>query len=446
MATVHRLINFLQKGIWEVRLKDIPPLKAFFLRYLRVLVLAVQGFLKDDCQKRAAVLTYYSLLNVVPVFAVIFGIAKGFGLDRFVEKQILTTAGKANWQPEITTQIIGFSQSLLEHTKGGVIAGVGVVLMLWTVISILTRIEEAFDAIWEVRKPRTLVRKFTDYTAMIVLAPILFIVSGSLTLLLTRYIRVIMQEMAFPGGLGSIVLFALKVLPYVSIWVLLTMLYMVLPNRRIPLKSGMLAGAAAGVLFQAVQWIYITFQIGVASYGAIYGSFAALPLFLVWLQVSWMIVLFGSEFAHAGEHYETFGFHPDYSRLSRASQKILTLRVFHHLATRFVKGEGPSGLSHIAYALEMPLRLVHHILMELSEAGLVTEAEAGNGKDLVYQPRRSVEEMTVQEVIDRYEESGIASLPPEGAAEPDRIAPYLREISQAIKTHQANVKLKDITG
>ena len=134
---ISRIINFFKTGIWEIRLKDLSPLETFFIKYLRIILLALRGFIRDNCQKTASVLTYYSLLNIVPVVAVAFAIAKGFGLEKLIEKQILQMADKANWQADITTQIITFSHKLLEQAKGGLIAGVGVALLFWTVISIL---------------------------------------------------------------------------------------------------------------------------------------------------------------------------------------------------------------------------------------------------------------------------------------------------------------------
>jgi membrane protein len=134
---ISQIIRFFKIGIWEIRLKDLSPGKAFFLRCLRVPLLAWQEFSKDGCAKDASALTYYSLLNIVPVFAVAFAIAKGFGLEKLIKSQILQMAQKGNWEGDVTNQIITFSGSLLEHAKGGIIAGVGVILLFWTVISIL---------------------------------------------------------------------------------------------------------------------------------------------------------------------------------------------------------------------------------------------------------------------------------------------------------------------
>ncbi len=441
---VSQIVQFFNTGIWEIRLKNLHPIKTFGIRYLRVILLAVRGFLNDHCQKTASVLTYYSLLNVVPVVAVAFAIAKGFGLEKLIENQILQMAEKANWQADITNQVITFSHKLLEQAKGGVIAGVGVILLFWTVISILGKIEESLNEIWEVKKSRTLVRKFTDYIAMMVIGPFLFIISSSATVLVASQVKVIVNKIALLGVFSNVIFFLLNLLPYVSIWVLFTMLYIIMPNTRIPLRSAILGGVTAGTIAQIVQWIYIKFQIGAASYGAIYGSFAALPLFLAMLQMSWMIVLLGAEIAYANEHYETFGFHPEYSRISASSKKLLMLRVFHLLTKKFSLGERPLSAHQIAYALEIPVRLVRQILYELSDVGLVVETPKGMKGEIAFQPGRTVENITVKFALDEYEKYGMTKIPDYQSEEAEKLSKYLKDLSETTEKSPANVKLKEI--
>lgn len=444
MEMISKLIQFLQKGIWEIQLKELSPLKAIPLKYLRILLLAGLGFWKDHCQKNASMLTYYSLLNIVPLIAVAFGIAKGFGLEKIIEKQIVQIATRANWQADATEQILQFSRSMLEHVKGGVIAGIGVLMLFWTVISILGKIESSLNTIWDIQKTRPLVRKFTDYITLIVFAPILFVISSSATVLVASHLKAIMNKIALLGVFSSVILFLLNLLPYVSIWVLLTLLYIVLPNTKVPIRSGLLGALAAGTVFQIIQWIYIKFQIGITKYGAIYGSFAALPLFLIWVQTSWMIILFGAEIAHANEHYETFGFHPDYSRISPSSKKLLILRIFHLLVEKFAKGEKPLALKQISNTLQIPLRLVRQLLNELLEAGLVVEVSRGKNGEMAFQPAKTIEGITIKNVLEVYEQRGDSFLPQSVSGEAQQILKYLKEIEAAMERSPGNIHLKEI--
>jgi len=442
---IERVIHFFKEGVWEVRLKELSSPNALFVKALRILIMASRRFVSDNCQKTASVLTYYSLLNIVPVVAVTFAIAKGFGVDKLIEKQIIAIAEKANLEADVTGQILGFSHSLLDHAKGGLIAGVGIILLLWTIISILGKIEESLNDIWEVKKARTLVAKFGDYLAVMVLGPVFLIVSGSATVLVASQVTVFVNKIALLGVFSHVIMFLLGLLPYVSIWVFLTMLYLIMPNASIPVGSAVLGGVVAGTIAQIVQWVYIRFQIGVASYGAIYGSFAALPLFLAWLQTSWMILLFGAEIAYVREHCETYGFQPDYSRISVSSMRFLMLRVFHYMVKRFSQGEKPAGAKQIARSLEIPLRLVQTILRELAEVGLAVETARDGKGDSAFQPARTIDGITVKSVLDGYEGLGTTKLPdrlPDADAE--RILGYLRDISEAGEKSPGNVRLKEI--
>jgi len=441
---ISRITHFFETGIWQVHLKDQPRIEAFLVRSLRILLLAGRRFVSDNCQKTASVLTYYSLLNVVPVLAVAFAIAKGFGLRTVIENQITQIAEKANWPTEVTNQLLTFSHNFLEHAKGGLIAGVGIILLLWTVISILGKIEAALNEIWEVQRARTLVRKFSDYLAMMILAPVLLVVSGSATVLVASKISAALHNMAFLGVFSHVILLLLDLLPYISIWVLLTTLYLVMPNAAIPFRAAALGGIAGGTVAQIVQWIYVKFQIGVSSYGAIYGSFAALPLFLGWVQMSWMIVLFGAEIGYAGEHYETYGFHPDMTRISASSRRVLMLRICHLLVKRFSAAEKPLTARQIAAALRIPARMVQSLLRELGEAGLTAETAGSLSGEVAYQPGMTIENITIQFAIDAYETHGTAALPLREPESEDDISRYLKEISQAVDKLPANVRLKDL--
>ena len=443
MTMLKRILHFIKVGIWEIHLKNLPPVKTLPIKILRVVILAARGFMRDDCQKKASVLTYYSLLNIVPIIAVIFGVAKGFGFDKLIEKQILQMAQKGNWQSDLTNQILGFSHSLLENVKGGIIAGVGVVLLFWTIISILGRIEESLNDVWEVRRPRTLVRKFSDYIAMMILGPVFLVISSSATVLVASQVKFFAHKAGVLAVLGPAISLFLSLLPYVSMWTLLSMLYLILPNTRVPVRAGILGGVAAGTIFQIVQWIYIKFQIGVASYGAIYGSFAALPLLLVWIQMSWMIVLFGSEIAHASVNYETYGFHPDYPRISVSSRKLLVLRIFRLLVEKFSAGEKPLSISQIAHVLEIPFRLVQQLLYELADIGFVAETPSGIKNEVAFQPARTIEGITVKYALDAYDQHG-ATAPHPPSEEAEKISRYLKEMSETIEKSTANIKLKEI--
>ena len=441
---ISRIIRFIETDIWAIHPKELLPIQAFLIWSLRMILFALRKFYRDGCPARASALTFYSLLSLIPVVAVLFAIGKGFGLNKMIETQVMKFAEMGNWPPEVVDRIINFSQTQLGQASGGVIAGIGVLFLFWTVISILGNIEESFNHIWEVRKSRALLRKFSDYLAIIVVTPFLIVVSSSITVVVASQIQLIIQKIALLGPLSSVILFLLKLLPYMSIWALLVLNYLVIPNTKVPMQSAVLAGVLTGTLYQIVQWVYIKFQIGVVHYGAIYGSFAALPLFLVWLQLSWLIVLFGAEIAYAHEHLETYGFNPDYSRISLSSKKLLVVRIFHLLVKNFHQGADPLSATRVSRDLEIPLRLTRQFLAELTRAGLVVETAKDKKNEVTFQPGRDIEHLTVQDALDAYEGQGTTRIPIPSSEEATRISLLLKEIEKALQEGPGKTVLKEI--
>ena len=271
--SVRQLINFFDRDIWRIHTKKLSPRRSFFIKQLRVIVLAVREFRGNQCQLNASALTFYTLLSIVPVVAMAFGIAKGFGFDQLLEKQLLA---KFPGQEQTIGQIIAFANNLLKDTQGGLIAGVGVIVLFWTVIKVLNSIEASFNDIWGIKQGRSLGRKVSDYLSIMLICPFFVIASSGVTVFLSTQIELIVQKLAFLGSLGTLILLSLHILPYVIMWVLFTFIYVFMPNTKVNLSSGIIGGIVAGTIYQVVQVIYIKFQVGVGNANVIYGSFAAL--------------------------------------------------------------------------------------------------------------------------------------------------------------------------
>jgi membrane protein len=433
-------IDFVQTDIWRMRLKDHPRGKSFAIRLVRIIVLAVRGFNENKCRFRASALTFYSLLSLVPIIALMFGIAKGFGLQKQVEEQLLA---KMQGQQEVNTKIIDFSNAMLANTSGGIIAGVGVAFLLWTIISVLSNIENSFNDIWGVIKPRSFGRKFSDYLSMILVCPILLAISGSATVFVSSQVKLITEKIPLLQNLGPAFWLPLKLLPYVTIWVVFTFIFAFMPNTKVRFKSALIGGIVAGTIFQIVQWIYINFQIGVAGYGAIYGSFAAMPLFLIWLQTSWLIVLFGAEVSFANQNVETYEFEPDCLSVSKSFKTLLSLLIVQRLVKKFCKGEKPDDAPVLSHELEIPVRLVRQILYGLSESGVLSEVR-NKDKEFAYQPAIDVEKMTVKFVIDQLELHGTSNIPVTKSDEFNKLSDCLRQFGEIVEKSPANILLKNL--
>jgi len=437
---ISKILSFLQTDVWRIHSRKLPRRQFMLIKYLRITLLSFGEFYKDKCQLRASALTFYSLLSIVPVVAMAFGIAKGFGLEKLLETQLEKIPG----QEAALRQIVTFSQTLLENTRGGIVAGIGVAILFWTIIKVLGNIEASFNDIWGVKKPRSFGRKFSDYLALMMICPFLLIFSSSITVFITTQVTMITQKITLLGFAAPVIVGSLKLIPYCVIWGVFTFIYIFMPNQKVNFKSGLLGGVIAGTAYQIVQWLYITFQIGVSKYGAIYGSFAALPLFLVWLQMSWIVVLWGAEIAFAHQNVDTYEFEPDCLRISQSYKKMLSLRVLHLLTKNFCKGEAPFTATQVAHELEIPIRLVRQILFELVKAGLVSETRTESSKEGSYQPARDVESFTVQGVIEMMENSGTATVPVGDSEALEKLSGCLKEFNAILERSPANILLKNI--
>jgi len=438
---ISKFFAFIRIDIWRIRLDDLPFGKSFLIKQLRMIILAFRGYNEDRCLLRASSLTFYTLLSIVPVAAMFFGIAKGFGFEKRLEKELFE---RFPGQEEVLSQVINFANSLLEQTRGGLIAGIGMLVLFWSVLKVLGHIEMALNDIWEIKKQRSWVRKFTDYLSIMLISPILVLMSGSVTVFITSQVTQITQKVALLGAISPLIFSLLTLTPYVLIWALFTILYIIMPNTKVNFKAGLLGGVVAGTLYQIAQGAYISFQIGAAKYNAIYGSFAALPLFLMWVQISWWIVLFGAELSFANQNVGTYEYEPDCLEVSPRFKKLLTLQITHLLIKNFANGEKAVTDSQISTRLEMPIRLVHNILYDLVESGLVSETITDQDKEIAYQPARDINKLTIQYVLEELEQSGTDIIPVAKTEGHRALSEALKNFSDAMESSPANKLLKDI--
>jgi len=438
---IRNIIDFITHGIWRIRLGTLPRNKSFLLKQLRIIILAFRGFAEDKCSLRASALTFYTLLSVVPAAALAFGVAKGFGLQKLLEKELID---KLKGQEEVLNRIIAFANSMLEETRGGLIAGIGVALLFWLTIKLLGNIEESFNDIWGIKQARTYGRKLSDYLSVMLICPVLLILSSSITVFITTQITQITQKIDLLGVFSPIISLLLKSLPLCVIWLLFTFVYIFMPNTKVHFRAGLVGGIVAGLIYQIVQFAYITFQIGVSRYGAIYGSFAALPLFLIWLQLSWLIVLFGAEISFAFQNVETYEFEPDCLRVKPSFKKLLALRIAHSCIKNFSNGDKPRSAEQISHDLEIPIRLVNQILFELVQCRVLSEAKDTSDSEALFQPATNIDKFSINYVIQALEGLGTEDIPVAQSGELSKLSECLTEFSDTVGKSQANLLLKDI--
>ncbi|MCD6271885.1 MAG: YihY/virulence factor BrkB family protein [Deltaproteobacteria bacterium] len=437
----YNIFKFQQSGIWRIRLSDQSPVKRLMLKSLQIILLAIRGFNKDKCYLMASALTFWSLLSIVPVAALAFGIASGFGFEKLLEKLLLE---KMPGQEEVILQVVDFSHSLLEKTKGGLIAGIGVLLLFWAVIKVLGNIEQSFNDIWKLDKSRTLIRKIGDYLSLMIICPFIFIVSSSVTLFITTRITQLTERIALLGIISPLIFFSFKLAPYVLIWILFTFIYMIMPNTRVNFSSGLLGGIVAGTLYQLIQRGYITFQIGVSNYNAIYGSFAALPMFLLWLQISWLVVLAGTELSYAHQGLDKNTFEPDAGEINLTLKRLLALQIVHLIVKNFAMCKEPLAEAQLSESLGAPEKIVSSLLGELMDCKIVSCVCSDDEEIAAYQPAVDIRKLSIYYILNAMDKQGIDDIPLKKSYGFDVLSQSLKTMNEALEQSGANILLMDL--
>jgi membrane protein len=416
------------------QISNPPPkhkyMPSFLVRAWRVAYDATRGFIEDDCYAKASALTFYTLLSIVPVFAVLFGIAKGFGFEKALEEEITTHFYE---QQEIVDKLIQFAYSWLHSVQGGVIAGIGIVVLLWSVFGLLNNIETALNSIWKTRVSRTYSRKISDYLATMLIAPIFLVTASSINVFLNTQLAETSQSNIYIEVISPFLVILLKLIPFFLIWFLFTFVYIFMPNTKVYFRSAIIAGILAGSAFQIWQYFYIKFQIGASSYGAIYGSFAAFPLFLIWLQISWMILLGGAEFAFA---IENDMFIPA-RKVEPLSNKTIALMITYRCVEAFVKGKSPLTDRVLAHELGMSLNHLHMILEALQHDRIIA-AISFRDKAIGYQPARAVDDITMFAVCEAIEKSHLILASVGESHQFEKIKSYMKHVEETLEDPKIN--------
>lgn len=399
-AFLNWAIHFVTYDIWRITENEVSGLKEIYINAIKTIILAIRGFQSENLQTRASALTYNTMLAIVPLLAVLLGIAKGFGFQNTVREELLDYF--PGHQLELD-KAFEFVDSYLAQAQGGVIIGIGLILLLYTVISLISSIEDTFNDIWQINKSRPWFRKISDYLALFVILPVLMTSSSGIAIFVSTLQNSFLQHYVF---LTPIVELCLHITPYVFTSLAFAGLYIALPNTKVKVVNGLIAGIIAGCAFQFFQLVYISGQIWVSKYNAIYGSFAALPLLLLWLQLSWLICLFGAELSYASQNVKKFSFERDSKNISRRYKDFLTLLIASLIIKRFANGEKPYTADELSDSYRIPIRVTTQILYMLTELKIITEVVVGNDDRVIhYQPAMDINQISVSllfEKIDRF--------------------------------------------
>ncbi len=411
--------TFLRGGVWSVDVRCLRPIARWAVRMLRRLIMTVECFNENKLYSYAAALTYSCLLAAVPVLSIIFAIARGFGFGAVIEKGIKENISASD---DLVQEVFGFIDHYLEHTHSGVFLGVGLLLLLYTVIMLTSNIETAFNTIWHARSSRNIYRQILNYASIFLLLPVLIVVTSGFSV----FMLTVVDELKDYQLLSNTMSLFIKYTPVTLACLCFIALYKFMPNTRVRWRSVFVPGILAGCLFQCLQYLYIHYQLMLSSYNAIYGSFAALPLFMLWMQFSWYICLAGAQMSYAFEHSRDYLFGKYSSRLSRQEHDALCVLLMAHTARRFRKGEPPSSVTLLMEETGLPQSIVQGLMDELVYVGLLSETRDDRCKETLYEPHLDINRITVKYVLQRLDTQDQGKISQTWAATNEEWAEVLR--------------------
>ena len=409
-----RLYRFITLDMWLLSRDRLSLPLRFLVATLRVLYMTVSAYLKEGIGMLASSLSYSTVLSIVPMLAVIVGIAKGFGLQNDV--RIALNNALPGHQVELD-KTFAYVENYLQQVQGGLFIGVGLALLFYTVLMLISTIEDAFNRLWQAPHARPWTRRIINYLGAFILFPLLLTISSGTTLFLSTLNHTYLSQLKIISTLTSEIL---GLVPYVLIIFTFTVIYLLIPNVRVRFVPALIAGVVAGLAFQVFQGLYINGVLWISRYNAIYGSFAAVPLALLWIQLSWIIVLLGAQISYSIQHVWHLTSPPTSVPLSRRYLDVILVTITARIVQQFVSDSGePYRAETLAKDCDLPLRQTQEALAHLLAMGIVVEVNYG--KEEVeggyYHPNVSPERLTLSYLLNAIDRSGSEAIPlhPEGA-------------------------------
>ena len=397
---INQIKTFLLDDIWRVTDDEVSKKKGMLYNAIKIVTLSIREFTQGRVVNKASALTYNTLLAIIPILAILFAIARGFGFANLLEDQFRSGL---EGQALTAETILNFIDSYLSHAKSGIFIGVGLIMLFYTVLLLTYNMERTFNSIWQVKKQRSLYRKITDYFSMLLLLPLLNLLSSGISIFMSTFMSS-MQEYAL---LAPIVKFLVRLTPFVLTWGMFTALYIFMPNTKVKLKFAIFPSILAGSAFQAFQYIYIGSQIWVSRYNAIYGSFAAIPMFLLWTQISWSICLYGAQLCYVAQNLRNFSFSKETENISRRYHDFLCILIMSLICKRFQTEETPYTAESLSDEHKIPIRLTTTILYELQDLHLIYETPMENeDEEMGYLPAVDINRLNVGMLLNRLDEAG----------------------------------------
>ena len=371
---------------------------ALIRKIIQILFVVIRDLADGQLTLRAMSLVYTTLLSLVPLLAVSFSVLKGFGVHNKVEPTLLKFLEPLGQQGiEITQKIIEF----VNNVKVGVLGSLGLFLLLYTVVSLIQKIERAFNFTWNVSQTRPITQRFSDYLSVIFVGPILIFTAIGITASISS--ASVVQYMQSIEALSVLLVFVGKALPYILIICAFTFIYMLIPNTKVKFKSALIGAIISGILWETTGWVFASFLIGSGSYTAIYSAFATLILFLIWLYLSWVILLTGASIAFYHQNPEYITCKKVSLKISNRAKEYLTIQVLLEISVRYQNLSKEITFEELIQQTSIPSVILSQILDNLELNGYVVQTADDPS---LYFPAIPLDQMKINDVLSHIRNDG----------------------------------------
>jgi len=387
-AFVEKLIRFFTRDIWQSDLYTLTGIRGFIKRLLRIAELVIRGFRDDNLTVQASALTFTTLVSLVPLLAIALSLLRGLGAgDAFI-------ANIHDNIDEMPTEFQAFVLQMLDivnRTNFWALGWVSVVILFVSVIQVLSSVEASFNQVWGVKKSRAMWRRFVNYISVVVVVPVLILVAFAINASLSS--QAVIAQLGEAAGIYQMLL---RILPFIATTIAIFFLLAFVPNTSIRLRPALVSAVITAIMWIVWQKIYVLSQVGMSRSNAIYGTFASIPIFLLWLYVSWVIILLGAELCFALQNHVTYDLERTAGRANNRARIMLAFSIVLHAGHSFLTGKGVFNAAEFAAIHRIPVRLINELVGVLARGGLLVEVA---GQDACYVLCRPLEEISLKQIV-----------------------------------------------
>lgn len=431
------IYNFIRFDIWRITVSELSKGKRIFYNIIKTLFLSIRGYYNDRLGVRAGSLTYSIMFAIVPIIALLTAIGKGFGIEQYIEQALSDTfVAQANMVPTV----MSFVEKYLSTTQGGIFIGIGLAILIFAVMNFFIQVENAFNDIWQVKKSRSIIRQFTMLFSGLFILPILIVVTSGISI----YFNNVLSQSFLFQFFSPIAKIGVFLLPYLISWIMFTFMYWIIPNTKVRFLNALIAGIAAGTVFQIFQMLYVSGQINLTRYNAVYGGFAAIPLLLFWINISSLIVLLGAEISYVSQNLRNYDYELDTENISNRYKKYLTAFVTFIIVKRFENAEPPIKVMEIINQHKLPIRILNQVLQTLVDAKIIVEVADNDLNDRAYIPAVDINRLTVNMLYSKIDTKGAELFLKNKSVEMEAIWEKMLNMQLEIDNVRENILVKDL--